>query len=129
FGVDPHDPTRPLLDEPVRLLDLLESLGVSLVNVTAGSPYYSPHVQRPALFPPSDGYGPPEDPLVGVARQLETTALLKRRFPGLVLVGSAYSYLQEWFPLVAQGVLRTGGADLVGMGRLALSYPELPADV
>ena len=129
FGVDPNDPTRPLLDEPVRLLDLLESLGVSLVNVTAGSPYYSPHVQRPALFPPSDGYGPPEDPLVGVARQIETTALLKRRFPGLVLVGSAYSYLQEWFPLVAQGVLRTGGADLVGMGRLALSYPELPADV
>jgi 2,4-dienoyl-CoA reductase-like NADH-dependent reductase (Old Yellow Enzyme family) len=129
FGVDPHDPTRPLLDEPVRLLDLLESLGVSLVNITAGSPYYSPHVQRPALFPPSDGYGPPEDPLVGVARQIETTAMLKRRSSGLVLVGSAYSYLQEWLPLVAQGVLRAGGADLVGIGRLALSYPDLPADV
>jgi 2,4-dienoyl-CoA reductase-like NADH-dependent reductase (Old Yellow Enzyme family) len=129
FGTDPQDPTRPLLEEPVHLLELLESLGVSLVNVTAGSPYYSPHVQRPALFPPSDGYGPPEDPLAGVARQIETTALLKRRFPRLILVGSAYSYLQEWFPLVAQGVLRAGGADLVGIGRLALSYPELPADV
>jgi 2,4-dienoyl-CoA reductase-like NADH-dependent reductase (Old Yellow Enzyme family) len=129
FGADPHEPTRPLLDEPVRLLELLESLGVSLVNVTAGSPYYSPHVQRPALFPPSDGYGPPEDPLIGVARQIETTAVLKRRFPRLILVGSAYSYLQEWLPLVAQGVLREGGADFVGLGRLALSYPELPADV
>ena len=29
----------------------------------AGSPYYNPHIQRPALFPPSDGYLPPEDPL------------------------------------------------------------------
>jgi 2,4-dienoyl-CoA reductase-like NADH-dependent reductase (Old Yellow Enzyme family) len=129
FGADPGQPTRPLLEEPLRLLELLASLGVSLVNVTAGSPYYSPHVQRPALFPPSDGYGPPEDPLVGVARQIEATAILKRRFPRLILVGSAYSYLQEWLPLVAQGVLRAEGADLVGIGRLALSYPELPADV
>ena len=129
FGTDPHEPTRPILDEPVRLLELLESLGVSLVNVTAGSPYYSPHVQRPALFPPSDGYGPPEDPLAGVARQIEATAILKGRFPRLVLVGSAYSYLQEWLPHVAQGVLRAGGADFAGIGRLALSYPELPSDV
>ena len=42
-----------------------------LVCVTGGSPYYNPHVQRPALFPPTDGYQPPEDPLVGVARQSE----------------------------------------------------------
>ena len=49
-----------------------------LVNLTAGSPYYNPHVQRPALFPPSDGYEPPEDPLVGVARQVAVTAALKR---------------------------------------------------
>ena len=45
--------------------------GVSWINVTASSPYYAPHVQRPALFPPSDGYPPPEDPLVGVARLLD----------------------------------------------------------
>jgi len=129
FGADPLEPTRPLLDEPARLLALLESLGVTLVNLTAGSPYYNPHVQRPALFPPSDGYSPPEDPLVGVARQIEATAALKRRFPGLVIVGSAYSYLQEWLPFVAQAVVRAGQADVIGIGRLALSYPDLPADV
>jgi len=129
FGGDPLEPTRPLLDEPARLLGLLESLGVTLVNLTAGSPYYNPHVQRPALFPPSDGYRPPEDPLVGVARQIEATATLKRRFPGLVIVGSAYSYLQEWLPFVGQAVVRAGEADIIGIGRLALSYPELPADL
>ena len=76
---------------------------------TAGSPYYNPHVQRPAMFPPLDGYEPPEDPLRGVARQIRATALLKRQFPRLVFVGSAYSYLQEWLPHVgaARGA-RTG---------------------
>ena len=129
FGVDAEDPSRPCLDETARLLEMLESLEVRLVNVTAGSPYYNPHVQRPALFPASDGYAPPEDPLVGVARQIEVTAALKRRFPGLLVVGSAYSYLQEWLPVVGQAVLEAGGADFVGLGRMALSYPELPADV
>ena len=129
FGADPDQPLQPQMEEPAGLLALLESLGIRLVNLTAGSPYYNPHVQRPALFPPSDGYVPPEDPLVGVARQIAQTAALKRRFPGLVVVGSAYSYLQEWLPAVARGVLEEGGADLIGLGRMALSYPELPADV
>jgi 2,4-dienoyl-CoA reductase-like NADH-dependent reductase (Old Yellow Enzyme family) len=117
------------LDEPSRLLALLEELGVELVCSTAGSPYTNPHIQRPAYFPPSDGYLPPEDPLAGVARQIAATAALKRRHPGLVVVGSAYSYLQEWLPYVAQRVVREGGADLIGLGRMALAYPELPADL
>ena len=61
----------------------LRELGIRLVCVTGGSPYYCPHVQRPALFPPSDGYEPPEDPLAGVARQIEPTARLKRAVAGL----------------------------------------------
>jgi 2,4-dienoyl-CoA reductase-like NADH-dependent reductase (Old Yellow Enzyme family) len=99
------------------------------VCVTAGSPYYNPHMQRPALFPPSDGYLPPEDPLVGVARQIEATARLKRAFPALAIVGSAYTYLQEWLPHVAQHTVRAGMTDFVGLGRMVLSYPDLPADV
>jgi 2,4-dienoyl-CoA reductase-like NADH-dependent reductase (Old Yellow Enzyme family) len=99
------------------------------VCLTAGSPYYNPHIQRPALFPPIDGYSPPEDPLAGVARQIQATARLKAEFPDLVLVGSGYSYLQEWLPHVAQRVVREGGADFVGLGRMVLAYPELPADV
>jgi 2,4-dienoyl-CoA reductase-like NADH-dependent reductase (Old Yellow Enzyme family) len=86
-------------------------------------------VQRPAAFPPSDGYRPPEDPLVGVARQIAATARLRAAHPELLVVGSGYSYLQEWLPHVGQRVLRDGGADFVGLGRMVLSYPELPADV
>ena len=117
------------LSEPRAFLDLLEALGIRLVCISVGSPYYNPHFQRPALFPPSDGYLPPEDPLVGVARQIAITAELKRHRPSLVVVGSGYSYLQEWLPHVAQAVLRGGDADFVGLGRLMLSYPDMPADV
>lgn len=117
------------LAEPHALLDLLGELGVAMVCVTAGSPYYVPHVQRPAYFPPSDGYRPPEDPLVGVARQLAATAELAAAHPDIRFVGSGYSYLQEWLAHVGQAVVAGGGADLVGLGRMALSMPDLPARV
>ncbi|GAB3769177.1 NADH:flavin oxidoreductase [Spirosoma horti] len=117
------------LTETKALLSLVESLGIQLVCITGGSPYYNPHLMRPALFPPSDGYLPPEDPLLGVKRQLEVTHELKQAFPNLVIIGSGYSYLQEWLPNVAQHVLRTGMADSVGFGRMVLSYPTMPADM
>ena len=116
-------------DEPSQLMELLEELGIRLVCTTAGSPYYNPHIQRPAYFPPSDGYQPPEDPLVGVARQIGATRELKRRHPNLVFVGSGYTYLQDWLPNTAQAVVRDGWVDSVGLGRMVLSYPDLPADV
>jgi NADPH2 dehydrogenase len=117
------------LTEPVAFLDLLEHLSIELVCITAGSPYYNPHIQRPALFPPSDGYQPPEDPLAGAARQIAVTAELKRAHPNLIVVGSGYSYLQDWLPNVAQCVVRTGMADVVGLGRMVLTYPDMPADI
>jgi len=117
------------LADAKELLAIFESLGIRWVCITAGSPYYNPHMQRPALFPPSDGYLPPEDPLLGVERQIAGTAKLKLAFPHLAIVGSAYTYLQEWLPHVAQYNVRHGLTDFVGLGRMVLSYPQLPADV
>ena len=128
FGVDANRPSEYDLTETIQFLSLLESLGIQLVNLTAGSPYYVPHIQRPALFPPSDGYQPPEDPLVGVARQINAVKELKARFPRLVLMGSGYSYLQEYLPQVAQHYLRAGEVDLIGLGRALLPYPGMLAD-
>jgi NADPH2 dehydrogenase len=129
FGVDANDPQRYDLAEPRRFLALLQELGIHLVNISGGSPYYNPHIQRPALYPPSDGYQPPEDPLVGVARQIEVTRALKEEFPELILVGTGYSYLQEYLPNVAQAAVRQNWVDSIGLGRMVLSYPELPLDV
>ena len=128
FGVNAQDPTQPDLAEPIQFLSLLDKLDIHLVNVTAGSPYYNPHIQRPALYPPSDGYLPPEDPLMGVARQMQAAKELKVRFPNLIVVGTAYSYLQDFLPHVAQAALREGWVDVVGLGRMVLTYPEILLD-
>jgi NADPH2 dehydrogenase len=129
FGLLENEDLENALDESRAILRMLEARRVKWICVTAGSPYYCPHVQRPALFPPNDGYEPPEDPLRGVARQIDATARLKAAFPNMVFVGSAYSYLQEWLPNVGQYSVRHGLTDFVGLGRVALSYPDLPADV
>lgn len=128
FGVDAEEPVRADLGETERFLSLLEEFEIPLVNLSAGSPYYNPHIQRPAIYPPSDGYQPPEDPLVGCVRQVQVVRRLKERFPNLVMVGTAYTYFQEFLPHVAQAVVREGWVDSVGLGRMVLSYPELPWD-
>ncbi|HMB62915.1 MAG TPA: hypothetical protein VKN36_07575 [Eudoraea sp.] len=117
------------LTEVFQMLHHLEELGIELVCITAGSPYYVPHIIRPALFPPSDGYLPPEDPLLGVARQIKVTREIKEKFPHLTIVGSAYSYLQEWLPHIAEKVIDDHMADFIGLGRMVLSYPEMPDDI
>ena len=81
------------------------------------------------MYPPSDGYLPPEDPLVGVSRLIDTCAELKQKRPEMIFVGSGYTYLQEWIPNVAQSVIRNGLADFVGLGRMMLSYPEIITDI
>jgi len=117
------------LSDAHQFLDRCRDLRIGLVCITAGSPYYNPHIQRPAFFPPSDGYTPPEDPLVGAARMIAATAELTRAHPDVAIVGSGYSYLQQWLAHAAQHAVRTGGVTSVGIGRGMLSYPHLPADV
>lgn len=128
FGICEDDPLEYDLTEPFELIARLQQLGVAALNVSCGSPYYNPHIQRPAIFPPSDGYQPPEDPLVGVVRQLDAARKCKAAFPDMPMVGSGYSYLQDYLPHVAQAVVREGWIDSVGLGRMVLSYPELPAE-
>jgi 2,4-dienoyl-CoA reductase-like NADH-dependent reductase (Old Yellow Enzyme family) len=129
LGVDQRDPIQPDLREPLEIIDMLQSWGVSMLNVTIGSPYWCPHVQRPATYPPSDGYLPPEHPLRGVQRHLETTRAVKEANPDLLVVGSGYSYLQEWLPHVAAAEVEQGHVDMIGLGRMVLSYPHFPRDI
>ena len=113
----------------VDLIRSLHAVGVKLVNVTLGCPYTTPHLLRPAAYPPSDGYLPPEDPLRGVARHLRTVRRVKEECPEVEVVGSGYSYLQEWLAAVAEYEVEQGHVDLVGLGRMVLSYPTYARDV
>ena len=83
FGVEARNPLQMDLAEPIELLKRLKKLCVVAVNLSAGSPYYCPHLQRPAAFPPSDGYLPPEDPLLSVWRQIDAAATMQGRRAGL----------------------------------------------
>jgi len=129
FGVDPGHPVEPELAEAGHLVRMLRDEGVSLVNITAGSPYYSAHLQRPALFPPCDSYAPPEDPLAGAARLLWAARQLKAEARDMIIVSSGWSYFQDYLPHFAQAVVEAGWCDCIGLGRVMLSYPDLPADV
>lgn len=128
FGVDPVRPWEADLSEAKSLVKLLAEMGVQLVNVTAGSPYYAPHLQRPALFPPSDGYRPPEDPLAGAARLLSAARDLKMAERRVIVVSSGWSYFQNFLPHFAQAAVRDGWTDFVGLGRMMLAFPEFPAE-
>ena len=117
------------LRETAEFIALARSLGIELICTTVGSPYYNPHIQRPAYYPVSDGYLPPEDPLLGVARQIAAAAEMKQQFPDMIFIGSGYTYLQEWLPNVAQYAVANGLVDSVGIGRMVLAYPEFCRDV
>ena len=80
------------------------------------------------IFPPSDGYQPLEDPPVGVARQIHAAKTCKEAVPGVPMVGSGYSHLQDYLSHVAQAVVRAGWIDSIGLGWIVLVYSEMPAD-
>ena len=128
FGCNASNPLEMDLTEPLRLVKELRDLGVASINLSCASPYYNPHFMRPASFPPSDGYLPPEDPLVGVFRQIDAVRQCKQAVPDIPLVGTGYTYLQDYLPHVAQAVVRENWVDIVGLGRMVLSYWNLPAD-
>ncbi len=118
------------LTEPKRFLDLLAELGIHLVCITGGSPYYNPHIQRPALFPPSDGYQPPEDPLAGVARQIPGhCGASNATGPTSPSSGPGSPTCRSGCRAAGQRLVRDSMTDFVGLGRMVLAYPEMPADV
>ena len=129
FGANQNNPLEVNLEETFKFMNLCAELGVKILNLSAGSPYYNPHIQRPAAYPPSDGYQPAHDPLIDVARQIDVVRQLKAKAPSnLILIGTGYSYLQEYLPQVGQAVIRNGWTDMVGIGRMVLSYPTILAD-
>jgi 2,4-dienoyl-CoA reductase (NADPH2) len=129
WGVDRDDAQVPDLTEPLRLVGALRDAGIALLNVTAGNPYYTPHINRPFDDSVEGGYVPDEHPLVGVGRLVELARRVKERFPDLVVVGTGYSWLREFAANAMAGVLERGWADIVGMGRGAFAYPNWARDV
>lgn len=115
------DPT-----EPVWLLKELAKLGVKLVDVTMGNPYFNPHVNRPFAM---GGYEPEEHPLQGVARMLQGTAQLKKVVPDLKVIASGLTYLGVAAPHVAAAFMQDGSFDFAGFGRMIFAYPDFAKSI
>lgn len=129
WGVSREDPTCPDLSEPLRLIGLLQEAGVAAISVTAGNPYFTPHINRPFDANVLGGYIPDEHPLQGVARLIHLARRVKQTYPDLVVVGAGYSWLRHYLGYVASAVIRRGWADLVGVGREAFAYPDFARDL
>lgn len=113
-------------EEPIKLLKDLRALGVELLNITMGNPYFNPHVNRPFAL---GGYDPGEHPLEGVARMLNGIALLKKEVPDMKIISSALSYLGVVAPQVCAAFIKNGGFDFCGFGRTILAYPDYANDI
>jgi 2,4-dienoyl-CoA reductase-like NADH-dependent reductase (Old Yellow Enzyme family) len=129
WGAREDDPLQPDLTEPAWWIGEMARLGVALVNVSMGNPYATPHVIRPFEYPPPDGYQTPEHPLIGVDRHFRLAGQLQQAYPNLPLVGSGYSYLQEFLFHAAAANVRDGRITIVGVGRAALPMPDFASQL
>ena len=116
------------LTETAEFVRLTRKYGFELVVGTIGSPYYNVHMQRPAWYAVADGYLMPENPLYNVSRHINAAKRLKELCPEIKLVASGLTALQEYLPAAAEYLVRENYADFAGIGRMVLSYPEMPAD-
>lgn len=127
FGVSPQGGLSPDLREPLELADRLQGeAGLALVNITCGNPYVNPHVNRPY---DAGSYTPDEHPLTGVSRIMICASVIQKAYPSLGVVCSGLSYLRQYSPYLAAGMIRDGSAELAGFGREAFAYPDFPRDL
>ncbi len=129
FGVDRDNYHVPDLTEPIEYIRLLKEIGIPILNLSIGNPYYNPHYGRPFDFPIA-GFNPPaEHPLAAIVRFLDITRTVQNAHPDLPIIGSGYSWLRQFTPNVAAAVIQSGGATLVGQGRGSFAYPESVRDI
>ena len=134
FGIEQSEsksfPAPIHLTEPVNLINKLYALGIRLINVTAGNPYYKPQITRP-FDTPIEGNSPPsEHPLYGVHRIVNLAATIKKHLPkDMVVIGSGYSYLRQFAGYIAAGLVHQNKVDICGFGRMALANPSFPKQI
>ena len=126
YGWGTDETGKPAMQEPRRLMQLLYDRGVRLVNVSAGNPYYNPHIGRAA---DTGAYLAPEHPIESAARMLHIIKEMKEAAPGMTLVGTGFSWFREYGANIAAGCIEQGWMDLAGFGRQAFAYPDFALDI
>jgi 2,4-dienoyl-CoA reductase-like NADH-dependent reductase (Old Yellow Enzyme family) len=126
WGVNAQNCHQVELSEPIRLAKLLRDRGVNLINISAGNPYYNPHVGRPYDFGP---YVPKENQLYSVERMLKIARDIQEVVPEVAIVATGFSWLREFGAACAAGGIREGWFQLAGFGRQSFAYPDFAKDI
>lgn len=126
WGVRAADHHQPEREELLRLVTELAGRGVRLLNITAGNPYYNPHVNRPFDTGP---YRPPTHPLIHLNRMLQAARDVHHQTPDTVVMASGLTWLRHLGGDLAAGLIEAGWADLAGFGRQAFAYPQFSRDL
>ena len=117
----------PDFSESIRLIgELRAEFRIPMINVTMGNPCKNPHVNRPY---DRGAYVPDEHPLLGVARMMDGVRHIQRALPDVAVIGSAFSYLRQFSPNLAAGMLAEGSCAMAGFGRMAFAYPDFVKDL
>ena len=126
FGVSENGGLKFDSSEPDWLVKKLYKLGVRILNITMGNPYFNPHVNRPFAI---GGYVPEEHPLAGVARALNGAAEIKEKNPEIAVICSSVSYLGVAAPGVVSAFIGNNKFDFAGFGRTVFAYPDFANDI
>ena len=129
FGVSKDDYRTPDLTEPLQLIEQLEEIGMPMLNISIGNPYYNPHYGRPYDFPIKGIEPPAEYPLEGIDRFYRITRTIQQERSNIPVIGSGYTWLRQFMPYVAAGVVKENSASIIGQGRGAFAYPDSVKDI
>ena len=129
FGVNKENYKQWDLTESKLLAKTLYELGVPLLNVTIGNPYFNPHFNRPYSKTISGATPYNEYPLLGVVRFANIIREMQESLPELPMMGAGTAWLRNLVPKVAAGIIQQGWTTLFGYGRGAFAYPDMPRDI
>jgi 2,4-dienoyl-CoA reductase-like NADH-dependent reductase (Old Yellow Enzyme family) len=129
WGVNRDDAMVPDLTEPIQLAKILKQWGVHIISASNGIPEHNLYLIRPYDAPVMGGESPKEQPLECIAKVFKIVGDFQRAHPDIVVVGSAYSWLRQFFSYAAAGNLKRGLVSMVGLGRMTLAYPDFARDL
>jgi 2,4-dienoyl-CoA reductase-like NADH-dependent reductase (Old Yellow Enzyme family) len=130
FGGDKENFMKFDSAEPRQLAIDLCAAGVDLLSNSAGNPYYIyPQITRPFDIPSIGVPVPEEHPLESTQRLFSFTETIQKAAASVPVVGNGYSWLRQFIPHAGAANLAAGHCSVVGLGRSAFAYPDLPADV
>ena len=128
WGMSKDGSLEPDLTEPKRLIGELRDMGVEMLNIAIGNPYFNPNYERPYDFPIQGFDLPEEHPLKTLERNIKLTSEIAEEFPDMTFVTSGTSWLRQVTMNLADYVISEGKGSIIGLGRMGLAYPDFPND-